>query len=92
MKGKSPDYRQQSFLYQGLKQTNNLGDETVIAQWVQNLYWQYFSGEKTFQWKFPVEPSDMVHFRKRIGEEGIKRYLKYRYPSMEKQQWKKKWW
>jgi IS5 family transposase len=58
-----------------LKQMNNLGDETVIAQWVQNPYWQYFSGEKTFQWKFPVDPSDMVHFRKRIGEEGIKKIL-----------------
>ena len=58
-----------------LKQIYNLGDETVIAQWVQNPYWQYFSGEKTFQWKFPVEPSDMVHFRKRIGEEGVKKIL-----------------
>jgi IS5 family transposase len=58
-----------------LKQMYNLGDETVIEQWVQNPYWQYFSGEKIFQWKFPVEPSDMVHFRKRIGEEGIKKIL-----------------
>lgn len=58
-----------------LKQMYNLGDETVIAQWVQNPYWQYFSGEKIFQWKFPVEPSDMVHFRKRIGEEGVKKIL-----------------
>jgi IS5 family transposase len=58
-----------------LKHMNNLGDETVIEQWVQNPYWQYFSGEKTFQWKFPVEPSDLVHFRKRIGEEGIKKIL-----------------
>ncbi len=58
-----------------LKQMYNLGDETVIAHWVQNPYWQYFSGEKTFQWKFPVEPSDMVHFRKRIGEEGINKIL-----------------
>lgn len=58
-----------------LKQMYNLGDETVIAQWVQNPYWQYFSGEKTFQWKMPVEPSDMVHFRKRIGEEGINKIL-----------------
>jgi IS5 family transposase len=58
-----------------LKQMYNLGDETVIAQWVQNPYWQYFSGEKTFQWKYPVEPSDMVHFRKRVGEEGIKKIL-----------------
>lgn len=58
-----------------LKQMYTLGDETVIAQWVQNPYWQYFSGEKTFQWRFPVEPSDMVHFRKRIGEEGVKKIL-----------------
>lgn len=59
-----------------LKQMYNLGDETVIEQWVQNPYWQYFSGEKEFQWKFPVEPSDMVHFRKRIGEEGITKIFK----------------
>lgn len=58
-----------------LKQMYDLGDETVIEQWVQNPYWQYFSGEKRFQWKYPVEPSDMVHFRKRIGEEGIKKIL-----------------
>jgi transposase, IS5 family len=58
-----------------LKQMYNLGDETVIEHWVQNPYWQYFSGEKRFQWKFPVEPSDLVHFRKRIGEEGIKKIL-----------------
>jgi len=58
-----------------LKQMYNLGDETVIQQWIQNPYWQYFSGEKEFQWKFPVEPSDLVHFRKRIGQEGINKIL-----------------
>lgn len=59
-----------------LKQMHNLGDETVVSQWVQNPYWQYFSGEREFQWKFPIEPSDLVHFRKRIGEGGVKRILK----------------
>jgi IS5 family transposase len=58
-----------------LKQMYNLGDETVVERWVQNPYWQYFSGEKDFQWKFPVEPSDLVHFRGRIGEEGVKKIL-----------------
>ena len=58
-----------------LKQMNNLGDETVVERWVQNPYWQYFSGEKDFQWKLPLEPSDLVHFRKRIGEEGVKKIL-----------------
>ena len=58
-----------------LKQMYNLGDETVVEQWVQNPYWQYFSGEKEFQWKIPLEPSDFVHFRKRIGQAGVEKIL-----------------
>lgn len=58
-----------------LKQMYNLGDETVVERWVQNPYFQYFSGERDFQWKFPVEPSDLVHFRKRIGAEGVEKIL-----------------
>jgi IS5 family transposase len=58
-----------------LKQLSGLGDETVVEQWVQNPYWQYFSGENIFQWKFPVEPSDLVHFRNRIGENGSQKIL-----------------
>ena len=49
---------------------NNLGDETVVAQWVQNPYWQFFCGEEQFQWSLPCDPSDLVHFRNRIGEAG----------------------
>ena len=59
-----------------LKQLYNKGDETVVEEWVQNPYWQYFSGEKEFQWKMPLEPSDFVHFRKRIGEKGAERIFK----------------
>jgi IS5 family transposase len=58
-----------------LKQLSGLGDETVVEQWLQNPYWQYFSGENLFQWKFPVEPSDLVHFRKRIGIKGVEKIL-----------------
>jgi len=58
-----------------LKQLSSLGDETVVEQWLQNPYWQYFSGENVFQWKFPVEPSDLVHFRKRIGIKGVEKIL-----------------
>lgn len=58
-----------------LKQMYDLGDETVIEEWVENPYWQYFSGEKLFQWKFPIEPSDLVHFRKRIGQDGVSKIL-----------------
>lgn len=29
-----------------------------------------------FQWKFPIEPTDLVHFRKRIGKKGIEKIFK----------------
>ncbi len=58
-----------------LKQLHNLGDETVIAQWIQNPYFQYFSGEKEFQWKAPCDPSDLVHFRNRVGDNHINKIL-----------------
>jgi IS5 family transposase len=54
-----------------LKQMHNLGDETAVAQWIQNPYWQFFCGESQFQWGFPCDPSDLVHFRNRIGEQGV---------------------
>jgi IS5 family transposase len=58
-----------------LKQVYDLGDETVMAEWVSNPYYQYFCGETVFQWKFPCDPSDLVHFRKRIGESGVEQIL-----------------
>lgn len=59
-----------------LKRIYNLGDETVMDQWVQNPYFQYFCGESEFQWKAPCDPSDLVHFRKRIGTEGAELIFK----------------
>ena len=32
---------------------------------------------KEFQFKFPCDPSDFVHFRKRIGEEGVNKIFQY---------------
>jgi IS5 family transposase len=58
-----------------LKQVYNLADETVMEEWVSNPYFQYFCGETVFQWKFPCDPSDLVHFRHRIGEAGVEKIL-----------------
>jgi IS5 family transposase len=58
-----------------LKQMFNQGDETVVAAWVQNPYWQYFCGMNEFQWQVPCDPSDLVYFRQRIGEAGMQRIL-----------------
>ena len=59
-----------------LKQMYNLGDETFVERWIENPYWQYFCGEVYFQYEEPYDPSDFVHFRKRIGEEGAQKILK----------------
>jgi IS5 family transposase len=56
-----------------LKRLYNLGDETLVEEWKMNPYMQYFCGESTFQHQFPCDPSDFVHFRKRIGEKGIEK-------------------
>ncbi len=56
-----------------LKQIENLSDERVVEAWVQNPYYQSFCGVQCFQWRFPCEPSDLVHFRKRIGERGAEK-------------------
>ena len=60
-----------------LKQLYNLGDETLAVNWVQNPYMQYFCGYSHFQHFFPFNPSDFVHFRKRIGEEGVEKIFTY---------------
>jgi transposase, IS5 family len=59
-----------------LKQIYNLGDETVMERYVDSPYCQHFCGEIYFQYKYPFDPSDFVHFRRRIGEKGIKKIFK----------------
>lgn len=59
-----------------LKHLRNLSDEAVVEQWSENNYFQYFCGETSFVCGPPCEPSELVHFRKRIGEAGIELILK----------------
>ncbi len=59
-----------------LKQLDNLGDETVVSKWMENPYYQYFSGMDVFQWSPPIDPTDLVKFRQRIGEAGVKLIFK----------------
>ena len=58
-----------------LKHMENLSDEVLIQRWVQNPYYQVFTGEVEFQWQFPCDPSDMTYFRKRIGSGGFEKIL-----------------
>ena len=59
-----------------LKQLENLSDERVCEAWQRDPYMQYFCGERYFQWKLPCEPSELVHFRNRIGQAGVEKILK----------------
>jgi len=60
-----------------LKRIYNLGDETLAEAWKMNPYMQYFCGMAHFEHKFPCDPSDLVHFRKRIGEKGVEKIFTY---------------
>ena len=59
-----------------LKHLRNLSDESVVLQWTENAYDQYFCGMEEFSIAPPCEASELVHFRNRIGEEGIELILK----------------
>ena len=58
------------------KYTFDLSDEEVIQGWIENPYWQYFSGMKYFEHKMPIHPSSMTRWRKRIGDVGAEELLK----------------
>ena len=51
-----------------LKHLRNLSDESVVEQWGENAYYQHFCGMQEFT---PCASSELVHFRNRIGENGI---------------------
>lgn len=59
-----------------LKQVRNLSDESVVEQWSENSYYQYFSGENFFSPNIPCVPTELVEFRKRIGTEGVELIFK----------------
>jgi transposase, IS5 family len=50
-----------------LKHIYGLSDEEVCERWVDNPYFQYFTGEEFFQHQFPHERSGLSHWRKRLG-------------------------
>jgi IS5 family transposase len=59
-----------------LKYQHDLSDEAVVQHWVENPYWQHFSGEQFFQHEVPINPSSMTRWRHRLGEAGAEAMLK----------------
>ena len=53
-----------------LQHLHGLSDEAVVDRWVENPYFQFFTGETFFQHRAPIHPSSLSRWRDRIGDEG----------------------
>jgi len=51
-----------------LKHIHGLSDEGVCERWVNDPYFQHFTGETFFQHALPHERSGLSHWRQRIGD------------------------
>src|SRR5918995_2939389 len=58
-----------------LQHTFQLSDQEVVERWVENPYWQVFCGFDYLQLKLPIDPSSLVRWRRRIGQDGIELLL-----------------
>jgi len=61
---------------QYLKYTFNESDESVVARWVENPYWQYFCGYTHLQHECPIHPTSMSRWRKRVGADRLIRDIR----------------
>jgi IS5 family transposase len=59
-----------------LKHTFNESDESVVAKWVENPYWQAFCGYTHMQHQMPIHPTSMTRWRQRIGAEKLEELLR----------------
>jgi IS5 family transposase len=53
-----------------LQHLHRLLDESVVARWVENPYYQHFARETFFQHQLPIHPSSLSRWCDRIGHEG----------------------
>jgi len=58
-----------------LKHTFNESDESVVARWVENPYWQAFCGYTHMQHDCPIHPTSMTKWRQRVGEVRLNELL-----------------
>ena len=58
-----------------LKHAFDVSDEAVVERLLENPYWQYFCGFEYFQHEFPLDPTSLVKWRKRIGPDGMEKLL-----------------
>lgn len=56
-----------------LKYASGMSDEAVLDEWLENPYWQYFTGGIYFEHEYPTDPSTMSRWcKKTCPERGRK--------------------
>jgi len=73
-----------------LKRVFNESDESVLDRWVENPYWQFFCGEVYFQHELPFDRTELIKFRKRIGDRGAEQILKLSIHLFSKKEYQEK--
>ena len=58
-----------------LKHAFDESDESVVARWVENPYWQFLCGLCYMQHELPIDPSSLSRWRKRVGAERLEKLL-----------------
>jgi IS5 family transposase len=58
-----------------LKYAFDESDESVVARWVENPYWQYFCGYTHMQHDCPIHPTSMTKWRNRVGVKRLEELL-----------------
>jgi IS5 family transposase len=59
-----------------LKHSFDLSDEELVVRWSENIVWQFFSGSEYYEPRPPCDASQVVRFRRAIGEDGLEQLLK----------------
>jgi hypothetical protein len=58
-----------------LKHIFSGSDDGIVNEWKRDPYFQYFCGENILTGKLPCDPSDLAHFRRRIGHQRLIRLM-----------------
>lgn len=54
-----------------LQHACRLSDEAVVARWIENPYYQHFTGENFFQHRAPIDPSSLTRWRNGMREKSV---------------------
>lgn len=60
---------------QYLKYASGMSDESVLDEWLENPYWQYFTGGIYFEHDYPTDQSSMSRWRTKLAKCGAEKML-----------------